>query len=303
MLILGKALDYIKSLDDNSIDHFITDSPFAIGFDKVNATYNRKKDMIIEGYIEWSLKDYFYNWKNIFYELPRILKPNANVLIFSSWNNLIYLFQALNDTQSYYNFKQQHQIIWKYQFGVHTKNIITSHYNIIWFRNLKDLPTKFHDKPIFNQFARFNKSEKDEKGRKLHYLDRESVWIINREYKPNQIRYKTELPTELTDKLIQYFTRENDIILDPFAGSGRIAQSCQKFNRRHISIELNQNVIPYALKNIYGHDANGFYIPPEYPNFYMLNNNREKSLLKLAFNENKLKELNYRDKSICIWKV
>jgi len=256
MIIYGDAFERLEEIKDNSIDHVITDSPFGIEFGELKKTYNRSNSQVIKGYREWTVVDYERNWYQLFGEygekspLLRVLKPNANIIIFSSWTNLPYLFYAMQRTDFSYNTQYQHHIIWKYQFGVHTNSIITSHYHILWFRNL--IGTKSNSKPIFNQFAVYDKDDKDEMGRKLHYLDRESVWYIKRPYKTGKTRYKTELPPKLCEKLVKYFTREGDIILDLFAGSGRIAQAAQKLNRRHVSIESNKEVIPYMANNIWG---------------------------------------------------
>ena len=40
--------------------------------------------------------------------------------------------------------------------------------------------------------------------------------MINREYKPNQIKNKNELPTQLLIKMMQYSSNENDLICDFF---------------------------------------------------------------------------------------
>jgi DNA modification methylase len=45
-------------------------------------------------------------------------------------------------------------------------------------------------------------------------------------------------------------TLENDIVLDPFMGSGTTAIVAIKHNRKFIGIELNQNYIDIAMKRI-----------------------------------------------------
>lgn len=46
------------------------------------------------------------------------------------------------------------------------------------------------------------------------------------------------MPIKLADKLINQFTNENDLVLDPFGGLGTTMMSCIKNNRRCYSIEL-----------------------------------------------------------------
>ncbi len=43
--------------------------------------------------------------------------------------------------------------------------------------------------------------------------------------------------------ILQKLTNENDIILDPFAGSGSIMELCKQYNRNSISIDIDpQNI-------------------------------------------------------------
>jgi site-specific DNA-methyltransferase (adenine-specific) len=52
--------------------------------------------------------------------------------------------------------------------------------------------------------------------------------------------HDTVKPLGLMEKLIATITRENEIIIDPFAGSGTTAVACKKLNRRCIAIEKHE---------------------------------------------------------------
>jgi site-specific DNA-methyltransferase (adenine-specific) len=71
----------------------------------------------------------------------------------------------------------------------------------------------------FNTNAFFADCEKSENGGSMNYLDREDVWIINREYKPGQIKNKNELPKSLLTKMILYSNNPDDMVCDFFLGS------------------------------------------------------------------------------------
>jgi len=57
----------------------------------------------------------------------------------------------------------------------------------------------------------------------------------------NKSMHIAPFPEKLIEKLILIGTNENDIILDPFAGSGTTAVVSKELNRKSISIELNKN--------------------------------------------------------------
>jgi len=45
-------------------------------------------------------------------------------------------------------------------------------------------------------------------------------------------------PIELPLKCIDIFTKENDLVVDPFEGSGTTGKACEKLNRKYIGIDL-----------------------------------------------------------------
>ncbi|MEM4619505.1 MAG: DNA methyltransferase [Desulfurococcaceae archaeon] len=52
------------------------------------------------------------------------------------------------------------------------------------------------------------------------------------------------------EKLIEFFTKEGDIILDPFLGSGSITLACIKTNRKCIGIELYPEWVKIAKQRL-----------------------------------------------------
>lgn len=59
----------------------------------------------------------------------------------------------------------------------------------------------------------------------------------------NKTKHPAVFPEQLVSDHILTWTNENDIVLDPFMGSGTTALSCIKNNRQFIGIELNQNYV------------------------------------------------------------
>jgi DNA modification methylase len=57
---------------------------------------------------------------------------------------------------------------------------------------------------------------------------------------------------DLPKWFIKWLTDENDVVLDPFIGSGTVAEVCIEMNRNYIGIELNKNyedIINQRIKN------------------------------------------------------
>ena len=60
-------------------------------------------------------------------------------------------------------------------------------------------------------------------------------------------------PITLPKLCLEHFTKENDVVLDPFSGTTAIA--CQEKNRNYIGFEINKNYIDVANKRIEQHKA------------------------------------------------
>jgi site-specific DNA-methyltransferase (adenine-specific) len=62
--------------------------------------------------------------------------------------------------------------------------------------------------------------------------------------------HSCEKPIELLSILIKESTNENDIVLDPFAGSGGTGVACKLLNRKFIGIEIEENYMKIASERI-----------------------------------------------------
>lgn len=62
--------------------------------------------------------------------------------------------------------------------------------------------------------------------------------------------HETQKPICLMKELLELFTNENELICDPFMGSGTTGVACQQMNRRFIGIELDEKYFDIACKRI-----------------------------------------------------
>ncbi len=227
-----------KHIPDNTIDLIITDPPYGINGDSLHKHYNRDEKFVIDGYVEVPGQNYNQFSLAWIKQAERVLKPGGSIYIVSGYTNLIHILNALHRT----SLKEINHIIWKYNFGVYTRNkYVSSHYHILYY-------VKPGKKPTFNTFCRYSDSERDAAGHSLNYQDREDVWIINREYKPGQTKNKNELPIKLLSKMILYSSNEGDLVCDFFLGSFSTAKVAIGLNRAACGFELNKNAFEHNLK-------------------------------------------------------
>ncbi len=222
------------------IDLIVTDPPFAIDFKATKQNYNRTASRVMQGYHEIKQKDYYDFTTRWMSQAFRILKDSGSMYVFSGWNNLKDILNALDDV----GFITINHIIWKYQFGVVTKTkFVTSHYHCLYV-------CKDEKKRHFYPFSRFSKTQKTTEGRSLHYKDKEDVWNINREYWTGDKKTPTKLPAELLRKILQYSSKKGDIVFDPFLGSGQVAMISKEMGRHYLGFEIVSKYYDFAKKRL-----------------------------------------------------
>lgn len=62
--------------------------------------------------------------------------------------------------------------------------------------------------------------------------------------------HPTEKPIKLFEYLVKVSSNENDIVLDPFAGSGTTGVACKNLNRNYILIEKEPEYIDIINKRL-----------------------------------------------------
>jgi site-specific DNA-methyltransferase (adenine-specific) len=229
-----------ERIPDNSVDLIISDPPYGIRGDTLHKHYNRKEEFVLDGYIEIPADQYPGFSLSWIQQAERILRPGGSIYIVSGYSNLVDILQALAKT----SLAEVNHIIWKYNFGVYTRNkYVSSHYHILYC-------TKPGGRVTFNTFCRFGNDDRNDEQRSLNYEDREDVWIINRDYKPGQAKNKNELPRELLMKMIQYSSQEGDLVFDLFLGGFSTAKVAVGLNRRAGGFERSSVAFAHQVEEI-----------------------------------------------------
>ena len=240
----------MKTLPGQSVDLVITDPPFAIDFKSKRTNYNRTAGRVLDGYTEVAVSDYPAFTRQWMGEVHRLLKPSGALFVFSGWNNLKDLLVAADVL----GFVTVNHLIWKYQFGVVCKRrFVTSHYHCLYL-------CKDDGKRKFFQNARYGPDDRTEEGRSKRYRDMEDVWSIPREYWHGDMKTPTKLPAELVRKILAYTSEPDDIVLDPFVGSGQVPVISRAMGRRYIGFEIVPEYYDFAVKRL---DGDRYRIPDE----------------------------------------
>ncbi|HOM61567.1 MAG TPA: site-specific DNA-methyltransferase [Anaerohalosphaeraceae bacterium] len=77
-----------------------------------------------------------------------------------------------------------------------------------------------------------------------------NLWILPA--KKHVTSHPTEKPLDLLERIIQIGSKEDDVILDPFLGSGTTGVAARKLKRKFIGIEIDENYCRIAHERIIG---------------------------------------------------
>ena len=76
-----------------------------------------------------------------------------------------------------------------------------------------------------------------------------SIWNINPE-KSKKIGHPAPFPVELPKRFINLYSFKDDLVLDPFIGSGTTAVASKLMQRNYVGYEINKDYIEIANKRL-----------------------------------------------------
>lgn len=191
----------LKLLKENSVDLIVTDPPYNIGVD-----YGKFKDKQ-KDYIKWCVK-----WLN---ECARVLKENGSLYTINYPRTNSRILIAFN------KLIHRNWIVWHYPTNIgHSKKNFTPSQRVILFY------TKG------NKF-KFNLEEGEVIQDLLHFN------LVKNTSKEKVSGFPNQIPEKLISLLIELSSNKNDLVVDPFMGSGTVAAVCKKLNRNFIGFEID----------------------------------------------------------------
>lgn len=237
------CLEGMKQMDNNSVDCIWTDPPY-----NINYHYDNYQDNLSEKKY-WDLID------NIMIECYRVLKDGKCMFIKQFWKNQYRTTQLALDK----GFKIHNVIIWKNSSPAQPKDNYKPIYEVIIMitkEKLNYFNDKFETRTIIMPWA---------KGRLENYygkltnlwLDIPNIYAGSIKHKEgiyqsgtNKKAHPAQHPIKLVKRCIGFVTKEEDVILDPFIGSGTTAVACKQLNRKFIGFELSKDYCDIANERL-----------------------------------------------------
>lgn len=256
-ILNGDCLKLFEKIPDSSIDVTFADPPF-----NLRKNYTSYKDSLeFQVYLDWCER-----WIS---EMVRVTKPTGSIFLHNIPKWLTYYASYLNKLA---NFK--HWISWDAPTAPMGKSLQPSHYGILFFtkeaRGAKIYELRYPHKRDRKQGFLW----KDYGGKKdqLHPFGPliSDVWTDIHRIKHNTKRdpHPCQLPIHLLDRIILMTTDENDIVLDPFSGTGTTAISAKRLGRRFIGFELDAKYVEISQQKLKRTESN-YRLGESWVSFYL----------------------------------
>ena len=238
--IIEGSCEDMKDIPNNSLHLMITSPPY-------NVSKEYDDDL--------SLQEYLNLLKNCFTETYRVLVDGGRACINIAnvgRKPYIPLSDYISKIMIEIGFNMRGEIIWNKSAGA---GISTAWGSFQSASNpiLRDVHEYIL---IFSKGNYKRERDKNEKELRKDNITKEefiewtkSIWTMNPE-SAKRIGHPAPFPEELPNRLIKLFSFTNDIVIDPFMGSGTTAIAAIKNNRNFVGYEINKEYINLANNRI-----------------------------------------------------
>lgn len=235
--IFCKSSEIMKGIPNNSVHLMITSPPYNVGKE-----YDRNL----------SLTEYLGFLKNVMKETYRVLVEGGRACINVAnvgRKPYIPLHSYIINLMIEIGFSMKGEIIWNKNASAGTSTAWGS-----WKSAASPTLRDIHEYIII--FSKgLNGRKKDGKKdtiTKDEFLEfTKSIWEFP-SISAKRIGHPAPFPEELPRRLIQLYSFENDVILDPFIGSGQTALAALKSKRNYIGYDIKRKYCQLAKKRISG---------------------------------------------------
>jgi len=244
--IICKTSENMDELPDNSIHLMVTSPPYNVGKE-----YD--KDLTLDEYREFL--------KRVWIEVKRVLVPGGRACI--NVANLgrkpyIPLHAFIIEDMVSLGFLMRGEIIWNKASSGSPSTAWGS-----WLSAKNPTLRDIHEYILIFSKGSFKREDigRDSTISRGEFLEfTKSVWTFSAE-SAKKVGHPAPFPLELPYRLIQLYTFNEDVVLDPFIGSGQLAISAIKSGRHYVGYEIDERYVKLAKDRVDDFLSNCYTLP------------------------------------------
>ena len=242
-IMVGDCVKIMQTLPHASIDCIFADPPYNLQLQgELHRPNNSKVDAVDDHWDQFeSLKVYDEFTRDWLGAAHNLLKPDGSIWVIGSYHNIFRLGSILQDM----GFWILNDIIWRKSNPMPNfrgRRFCNAHETLIWAAKSQDSKYRFNydamkslneDKQMRSDWylplCTGEERLKDEEGKKAH---------------------PTQKPESLLARVLMASTQKDDIVLDPFFGTGTTGAVAKKLGRKYIGIERENMYASVAKERI-----------------------------------------------------
>lgn len=242
-VMVGDCVKIMRSLPNESVDCVFADPPYNLQLKgELHRPNNSKVDAVDDHWDQFeSLKIYDEFTRDWLGAAHNLLKPDGSIWVIGSYHNIFRLGSILQDM----GFWILNDIIWRKSNPMPNfrgRRFCNAHETMIWAAKSQESKYRFNydamkslneDKQMRSDWylplCTGEERLKDENGKKAH---------------------PTQKPESLLARVLMASTQKDDVVLDPFFGTGTTGAVAKKLGRKYIGIERENSYAKVAQKRI-----------------------------------------------------
>lgn len=264
----GDCIDKMEQIKKSSINLIYLDPPFFTERKHTLKSKDRTKEFSFDD--TWGSSE---GYANFLYEriklMHQLLTDDGSIFVHCDKSGEHIIRAVLDKVFGEKNF--QSEIIWSYKrWSNSKKGLLPTHQNIYFYSKTKNF--KFNT--VFTAYSEttnvdqiLQRRTRDADNKSIYETDKDGNVLLGDEKKgvplndvwdipylnpkaKERVGYPTQKPLLLLERIIELTTDKNDIVLDPFCGSGTTCVAAKLLNRNYIGIDKSIEAIELSKSRI-----------------------------------------------------
>lgn len=234
-IVCMDALQWLRSLDAESVDMILTDPPYNIGI----ADWDK----------QWASEAAYLNWcEQWTAECVRVLRPGGILAVWGTLKTDTFLRYKLY-LSSITDLRPQNEIIWSYNWGGRSKSNFARKHEYCWvYSKGPDFTFNADDVRIPRKVTKNMRTGEDYTQGTIPTC----VWEKNNHTtsKDHVGWHPSVKNADLLERMIKAYTNPGQLVIDPFAGSGTTGVAAARCGREFMGCDTSRTYVEKANRRI-----------------------------------------------------
>lgn len=253
-IINGECVSEMKKLPDSCVDLIIADPPYnlskgnewkwdnSVELQGMGGNWTK----VMQEWDDFTFESYMIFTKAWLTEAKRILKPTGSMWIFGTYHNI----GIINVVCQILGIEIINEVVWYKRNAFPNlagRRLTASHETILWCNKGEKKREYFFDYE-YSKNGDFSYDNLKIPGKQMR-----TVWDISNNKEKSELAYgkhPTQKPLRILKRMIQLASKEGDLVLAPFSGSGSECVAAKMTGRKFLGIELDPSYCEIAASRL-----------------------------------------------------